>query len=101
VLAEIGVWTMPLLGVIVGWAVASAGVMFFTVGDPVSDQDYLERALRRSVRWTVIFEFLVAVYVFDLAIEAPLLLVLVSLGILKMVADPKTSTQRCGDLSTS
>jgi hypothetical protein len=33
VLAEIGVWTMPLLGVVVGWAVASAGVMFFTVGE--------------------------------------------------------------------
>jgi hypothetical protein len=39
VLAEIGGWTLPLLGVTVGWAVASAGVMFFTVGDPVSDQD--------------------------------------------------------------
>lgn len=89
VLAEIGVWTMPLLGVTVGWAVASAGAMFFTVGDPVSDQDYFERALRRSVRWTLIFEFLVALYVFDLAIEVVLLLVLVSLGMLKAVADPK------------
>jgi hypothetical protein len=67
--AALGVWTMPLLGLTVTWAIGSAGFMFFTANEAVSDPEYFAKALRRSIRWTLILEFLVALYVFDLLLE--------------------------------
>ena len=74
--AGLGIWTLPLLGVTVGWALGSGGFMFFTANEAVSDPEYVAKALRRSIRWTLILEFVVAVFVFDLVVEVLLLPVL-------------------------
>jgi hypothetical protein len=81
--AALGLWTMPLLGLTVTWAIGTGGFMFFTANDAVSDPEYFAKALRRSIRWTLILEFLVALYVFDLLLEVlllPVLLVVATLA---------------------
>ena len=85
----LGIWTLPLLGVTVGWALGSGGLMFFTANEAVSDPEYFAKALRRSIRWTLILEFVVAVFVFDLVVEVLLLPVLAVLVTLSAFMDDK------------
>jgi hypothetical protein len=88
--AALGLWAMPLLGLTVTWAIGSGGSMFFTANDSVSNPEYFAKALRRSVRWTLILEFLVALYVFDLLLEALLLPVLLVVATLAVFVEDKS-----------
>jgi hypothetical protein len=87
--AAVGIWTLPLLGVTVTWAIGSAGFMFLTTNDAVSDPEYFAKALRRSIRWTLLLEFVVALFVFDLLLEVLLLPVLVVLATLSAFIEDK------------
>jgi hypothetical protein len=87
--AALGLWMMPFLGLTVTWAIGSAGFMFFTAGDAVPDRQYFAKALGRSIRRTLIIEFLVALYVFGLLVEALLLPVLVVLVSLSAIIEDK------------
>jgi hypothetical protein len=92
--AALGLWAMPLLGLTVTWAIGSAGFMFFTANDAVSDPVYFAKALRRSIRWTLILEFLVALYVFDLLLEVLLLPVLLGVATFAASVEDKPESAR-------
>lgn len=80
---EAGLWHTTALKETVYWFAASGVVLVgnATQADP-EDPDYYKKLLRKAVRFTIVVEFLVNLYVFPLAVElvlVPILFVFIAI----------------------
>jgi hypothetical protein len=82
VAAELGLWTLPLVGVTVLWFLGPGMVMFFNAHAAVTDPAFFRKALRGGVWLILIVEGVVNLAVFPLTVEliaVPLVLLVVLL----------------------
>lgn len=88
-LKVVGFWDTSLLKDTILWVLGAFAIMFKL--DKAKDRNHFTDLIKDSIKWVMIFEFLVAFYTFSFRTEMILIPVLVFTGMLQTVAsfDPK------------
>lgn len=84
-----GAWQPWMLKDTLYWFFGTALVTFFSINQAGKDEHYFKGILLRSLRFAVVLDFIINLYVFNLVIELLLLPCMVLLGALAVVADFK------------
>jgi hypothetical protein len=86
---KVGEWQPWMLKDTLYWFFGTALATFFSINQAGKDEHYFKGILSRSLRFAVVLDFIINLYVFNLVIELLLLPCMVLLGALAVVADSK------------
>lgn len=96
-----GFWNVSATKDTIIWATGSAFITFVNLNKVAQDERYFESAILDNVKFTVILEFIINLYVFSLIIELVLLPVISLLVVLNAVVESKPEYKRVKTLLNS
>ncbi len=88
-LHQSGFWTLTILKETVLWFCLTGLVLMFSAMTSDHDENVLQASLRDSVKFIIVFEFLVSEYTFPLAAELVLVPVLTFIAMVNVVAESR------------
>lgn len=86
---KLGAWQLWMLKDTLYWFLGSALITFFSINQASRDDYYFKRVVLQNLRFAVVLDFVINLYVFHLVVELLLLPALATLAMLVAVADSK------------
>lgn len=92
VLSRLGYWDVSLLKDTIFWFFGTAFIMFVNISQASNDKNFFKNAVLANLRFTVLIDFVINLYVFNFVIEFLMLPILVLLaGMITVLPNMKNS----------